>query len=146
MLGRAVGVRDGVANVHVGHLLDAGDDVADLAGRQLGHGGRLGEILADLGHLVRAAGGHQHDRVALLDHAIHQPHVADHAAMHIGLGVVDQRRQRSGRVAAGRRDALDNGGEHLVDALAGLAGGEDGVGCVQPEHLPSRNWKLETGN
>src|SRR5690606_39797895 len=51
-------------------------------------------------------------------------------------GVEDERPQGRLRVALGRRNALDDGFQDLIDALTGLGAGQDGGGRVKPDGVP----------
>ena len=56
----------------------------------------------------------------LAEGAVDHPHVGDHAAVLVELGVEDQRPGRRLRLALRRRDALDDRLQHLDHAVAGL--------------------------
>src|SRR6201999_3148267 len=68
------------------------------------------------------------DRLALLERAVDDADVRDHAAVLVVLGVEDQRARRRGGVAVRRRNALDDLLQQLVHALAGL--GRDAADLV----------------
>ncbi len=118
--GGATQRRDRVADADLGDLLDAGDDVADLArleALQRRHLGPEEPELLDLGALACA---HHLHLLAPRERAVDHPHVGDHAAVLVVLGVEDQGARRAGLVALGVRRAGHNRFEHLVDAFAGL--------------------------
>ena len=71
---------------------------------------------ADVVDVGLGAGRHRADRLALGERAVDDADVGDHAAVLVELGVEDQRARRRGRVAARRRDLLDERVEHLDDA------------------------------
>ena len=72
-----------------------------------------------------APGGHEPDRVALVEHALRETDVHDDALVRVVVGVEDERPERRGRVARRRRDARDDRLEDLVDPDALLGRGED---------------------
>ena len=100
LLGRRPGdAGDGVADAGVPHVLDPGDQVAHLAhadARRL-HG--VGRDDADLEHLVRRLGAHHEDAVAVVEVAVLDADVRDHAAVRVVHAVEDQRPQRGRGVA-----------------------------------------------
>ncbi len=99
-LGRLVALgRQRVADGELGDVLDPGDQVAHLAGRQRLRrqlGGREEADVVDLGLRARL---HADDRLALAERAVDDADVGDHAAVLVVLGVEDQRARRRHRVA-----------------------------------------------
>ena len=126
---------DGLADAGLGDVLDAGDQVADLAGAELGQRGRHRSASADLDDLVQRAGLHELQPAAAGQPAVHHPHRADHAAVLVELAVEDQRLQRRVGIARRRRDALAHGVEQVVDALAGLGRDAQDLLGGDAEHL-----------
>ncbi len=112
--------RDRLTRAGVADVLDAGDEVADLAGPEFVHRGGNRAAGADLDRLVVGAGLHERELGARDHLALHDPHARHDAAVLVELGVEDQALQRCVGVADGRRDALDDRVEQVGDALAGL--------------------------
>ncbi len=128
LAGRTPPVGDRVADAHLRHVLDAGDNVADLAGLEpLGrrHARTEGPELLDLGAL---AGAHQGDQLAPVEVPVDHAHIGDDAAVLVVLAVEDERAGWRRRVALGRRRPLHHRLEHLVHPLPGL--GRDGEDLV----------------
>ena len=122
LLRRVGAARERVADAQLGDVLDAGDQVADLAGRELVDRGHRGREEADVVDLGLGAGLHRADRLALLERAVDHADVGDDAAVLVELGVEDQRARRRVGVAGRRRDLLHELLEDLLDALPRLAG------------------------
>ena len=126
------GQGDRVADLDLGDLLDAGDDVADFTGFQAVQRPGLGRVDADLVDLVFGVVGQELDLVAFFHDAVDDLDQDDHAAVGVEPGIEDQRLQGLVGVAAGRRDALDDGRDELVDADPGLGArpsAPPGAGC-----------------
>ena len=128
-------VGDGVADAGVGHLLDRGGQKADLAGPELVHVEQLGREHADAVHLVGRTGAHHADALALLEHAVDDAHQHDHAEIAVVPAVDQQRLERRVAVAARRRQARDDGLQHLGNVEPGLGRDQDGVRGVEPDHV-----------
>ena len=111
---------DRLTGAGLGDVLDAGDEVADLAGAELGQRGRSRPAGPDLDDLVQRVGLHELQPAAVCQPAVHHPDRADDAAVLVELAVEDQRLQRRVRIALRRRDPLDHGVEQRVHALTGL--------------------------
>ena len=90
---------DRVADPGLAHVLDAGDQVADLADADLAGLDRLRADHPDLEHLVDRAGRHHLDPVAVPELAVDDPDVGHHAAVGVVDGVEDQRPRRRVGVA-----------------------------------------------
>ena len=120
-LGGGIGPRgQGVADAQLGHVLDAGDQVADLAGVQRLGRDHLGGEEADVVDLGLQIGLHGVDRLALGEDPVDHADVGDDAAVLVELGVEDQRPRRGVGISVRRRHALDQLVEDLADPLAGL--------------------------
>jgi hypothetical protein len=118
-----------------GHFLDRGGDEADFAGAEF----------LDLLHLrgeetnaldvVGSIGAHHSDALAFLHHAVDDPHQHHDAEIDVVPAIDQQRLQRSVAVAFRRRQPIDDGFQHEVDAEAGLGGNHHGVGSVDADHV-----------
>ena len=91
-LGRGPGgIRDGVAHLGVRHVLDAGGEIAHVAGRQLLAGVKAdGAQVSHLHHLVFGAGGHEQHLAVFADGAVHKAHEHDDAPVIVILAVKNQ--------------------------------------------------------
>ena len=128
-------IGDRLTRTGLGDVLDAGDEVAGLAGSEAGDRRRIGPPHPDLVRIVDGARLHEPQPPAGLQDAVHDPDRRDHAAVGVVVRVEDQRLQRRVAVAGRRRDPLDHGVEQLRHALAGLgADAQDLVGR-DAEHL-----------
>jgi hypothetical protein len=84
-----------------------------------------------IGDLVLGGAAHQADPLALTEHAVHDTDVDDDPLEGVEMAVIDERLERSVRVAGRCRDALDDRPEQLVDTEPGLA--------ADAQHLGARN-------
>ncbi len=109
-----------VADAQLGDVLDAGDQVADVAGVHALHAGHRRPEEADVVDVGLGAVLHRQDPLVLAEGAVDHPHVGDHAAVLVELGVEDQRPGRRLGLALRRRDALDDRLQHLDHPLPGL--------------------------
>ena len=75
------------------------------------------------------------DALVLLQHAVDNAHQHDDAEIKVVPGIDQQRLQRRGAVALGRRQPGDDRLQHLRHVLAGLGRDHDGVGRVEPDHV-----------
>ncbi len=75
------------------------------------------------------------DALALLEHAIDDAHQHHHAEIDVVPAVDQERLQRRVAVALGRRQAGDDGFEHLRHAFAGLGGNHERVGGVEADDV-----------
>ena len=114
----AVGQR--VADPQLGDVLDAGDQVADVAGLHPLHPGHRRAEEADVVDVGLGPVLHREDPLALAEGAVDHPHVGDDAAVLVELGVEDQRPGRRLGLARGRRDPGDDRLQHLGHPLPGL--------------------------
>ena len=128
-------VRDGVADMRVAQLLDAGDDETDFARRQLVAAARLRREHADLLDQMGRAGGHHQDLVLRPDQAIDDANQNHDADIVVEPGIDDQRLQRRSRIAFRRRHALDDALEDLFEPHACLGAGQHGIVRVEPDHI-----------
>jgi hypothetical protein len=112
--------RDRVAHLHLMHVLQPGDEIADLAGFELRHRRGLRREHAGLFRLRFQAGRHEPHLRARGQHAVERADVRDDPAVGVEARVEDQGSE--GRVAvSGRwRDLRDDAVEQLGHALAGL--------------------------
>ena len=121
LVGRGRRGGDRVTDLGLAHVLDPGDEVADLAGPQPRRRRGLGADDADLQQVVDGLGGEHLDALAGLEGAVDDAHVGDHAAVGVVDGVEDHGAGRGLGVAVRGRDGLDDPVEQLGHALAGLA-------------------------
>ncbi len=126
---------DGVADLAIGHFLDAGGDEADLAGAQRRQLLMLGREDADLVHLMGRAGRHHADLHPGLEHAVLHPHQDDDAEIGVVPAVDQQGLERGVCLARGRRQARDQGLQHIGDAEAGLGRDQQGIRGVEADHI-----------
>jgi hypothetical protein len=113
-------VCDGVADAQLGDVLDARDQVADVARLHPLHAGHLRAEEADVVDVGLGPVLHRDDPTALEEGAVDHPHVGDHAPVLVELGVEDQRPRRRLEVALRGRDALDDRLQHVDHPLPGL--------------------------
>ena len=125
--GRLALVGDGVTDARLAHVLDAGDEVADLADPESLAGHRLRADDADLEQLVRRPRRHHDDLLARVEVAVDHAHVGHDPAVGVVDGVEDHRARRGVRVTDGVRDLPDDRVEQRLDADAGLAGDLEAV-------------------
>ena len=78
---------------------------------------------------------HEADALALAHGSLHHADQHDDAAVGVEPGVENEGLERRIGVALGRGQAMDDGLEHVGDALAGLGADRDGVGGVQADGL-----------
>ena len=114
------GAGDRVADAGLADVLDAGDEVADLARAQAVRRDRLRRDDADLQCVVGGPGGHHEALLAPGQPAVHHPHVGHDTAVGVVDRVEDQRAGRRARVTPRRRNLGDHGVEQVQHALAGL--------------------------
>ena len=117
--GTALG-RDRVADAQLGDVLEAGDDIADLAGGERVRGQQRGREEAELLRLEARAERHRAQRLARRERAVDDAHERDDAAVLVVRGVEDERARRRIGVARRRGNALDDRVEDVLDALPGL--------------------------
>jgi len=90
--------RQRVADAQARDVLDAGDDVPDLAGREL-LGGAWAGVKNPMSSISTRSPPPSRDRLTLAERPVHYADVRDHAAVLVVLGVEDQRARRRVRVA-----------------------------------------------
>ena len=123
----ALGQRERIAHLNLGKVLQAGDQVTDLAHAELRQ--RL------LGRMTRShlfgqdnlAAGHELEFLALAHGAVHHAHQSHNAAVRIEVAVEDERAQGRIGVALRRGDVVHHGLEQVMDAHAGFAACQHGV-------------------
>ena len=114
-------------------VLDAGDEVADFAGPELGHGHGHRGADADLLDLVVGPRLHEAQPVRRRQGSVHHPDGADHAAVLVVGRVEDQGPQRGVRVAGRCRYAGHDGVEQGRHPLPGLGRDVEDVGGGQAQ-------------
>ncbi len=120
-----LGDRDRIADLHERRVLEAGDEIADLAHAELVDrrvGGTSDTHLFDVGERLR---GQHADLHALSDAAVHDAHERDDAAVGVEVRVEDERLERRVRITHGMRHVLHDGLERVLHTLARLAARED---------------------
>ena len=79
--------------------------------------------------------GHEANALALAHGSLHHAHQHDDAAIGVEPRIEDEGLQRRIGIPGGRRQAVDDGFEHFVHALAGLGAHWNRIGGVQPDGL-----------
>ena len=134
--GGAVCQCDGIAHAGVLHGLDAGGQVADLAGLQLGAGGQAGGThVAHLHQRELCAGGHQTDGVAGFHRALKDADIDDDALVAVIDAVEDEGLEGGVGVAGGGGDVADHPLQHLIDVQTGLGRDAGGVEAGQADDI-----------
>ena len=123
----AMGLRDGIAHLHLRDVLEPRHQVPDLAHAERRKRRLGGSARADLFHQRFGAGGQHANAVALLHLPVHHAHERHHAAIRIEVRVEDERAQRRVGHADGRRHVVHHGLQKIVHAHAGLARGQHRV-------------------
>ncbi len=140
-----VRVRDGVAHLHFHRRLDAGNDIAHVAGRDFARRIELELERADLLGLVFLSGIEELHLVALADRTVHDLEIGDDAAEGIEHGVEDEGLQGRFRIPLRGRDLVHDGVQHGRYALA-RAGGNAvhvlRVAAQQVAHLVRHQFRL----
>ena len=119
----------------LGHVLHAGDQIANLARSQLVDRLRLRPPNPDLVGIPIGAGLHEPDLGPRPQPPVHHPHRADHAPVLVEVGVEDQRLERAVGVADRGRSASHHGIEQLPHAFAGLGADMQQIGGRDAQHL-----------
>ena len=126
---RIGGERDGVADVQVLHALEAGGDIADLAGCQARRlNGRGGEN-ADLDWVDACVAGHGEEAGGRVNAAVDHAHVGHNALVWVVMAVENQRLQLFARVPLRRRHLHNDLFQHLFDVEVVLGANAENVGC-----------------
>jgi len=134
--GRGCGVvGDGVSDVAVADGLEAGGDVADLAGLQRRLRREGGAKDADLQGFEDASVGHEAQLLAPAEAAVGDADVGDDAFVRVVLRVEDEGAQGGGGVATGRGHTLDDGVEERLAAGALLGGDEEDLVAGEADDL-----------
>ena len=128
-------VGDGVADAGIGHFLDRGGDEADLAGAEFVDLRHLRREEADALDVIGGVGAHHADALALFHHAVDDPDQHHDAEIDVVPAVDQQRLQRGVAVALRRRQPVDDGFQHVVDAEAGLGRNHHRVGGIDADHV-----------
>ncbi len=133
--GRAPIFGDGIADAAIGDGLDRGGEKTDLAGAEILHRQHLRRKDADLLDRVHRTGGHHAHALAAPQAAVLHPDQRHYAEIRVVPAIDQQRLERCLGIALRRRQAGDEGFQHLVDIEPGLGADHHRVGCVQPDHL-----------
>ena len=126
---------DRIADLGIGNILDAGDNEADLARRQLRHLDHRRRKDADLQRFKRAVGRHQLDLVTLPERAVKDAHEDDDPLILVVPGVEQQRLERRIGVSDRGRDLLDDLLKDLVRADPLLGAGQHGIMGIDADDL-----------
>jgi hypothetical protein len=128
-------VGDGVANAGIADLLDLGGEDADLTRPQLGNVDHLRLQNGEFFDGVDRVGLHHADPVALFHHAVHDAQHDDHAKVGV-IPAVDQHRLQ-GRIAVAlrRRQAGNDGFEHVGNPEAGFGRDQHRVRGVKADDV-----------
>ncbi len=111
---------DRLAAPCLGHVLDAGDEVAHLARPEFGHR-RVGRTArTDLDDVVGGLCLHEEQSRPRREPAVHHAHARHHTAVLVELGIKDESLQCGVRVALWCGDALGDRVEKFGHSLAGL--------------------------
>ena len=132
---RMVGQSDRIADAAVADVLHAGCQIADAATFQGRDGMHLGQENARFDDFKFFARRHHADALARLDAAFHDADIGDGPFIGIEMGIEDEGPQGLVPFVSRCRDALDNGFQDLVDAVARLGTDHDGVRCVQADDV-----------
>src|SRR5574341_532304 len=132
---RAQHVRDRLAHLRVGDALDGGGEKAHLAGAELVHRAHIGSEDADLLDLADLPVRHEQDACPRPHASVDQADVDDDALVGVVEGVEDERLERRFRISLGRRDAADDGLQHLGHARAVLGRDRERRVAVEPQDL-----------
>ena len=111
---------DGLTRTSLTDVLDARDEIADLARTEFGHRRGHWATHTDLDCFLWGARLHEQQLRCAVDAAVHHANARHHAAILVVLRVEDERLQRRLRVALGCRDAIDDGVEQVADTHTGL--------------------------
>ena len=126
-------VGNGIADLGVAYGFDGGAEEANLAGGEFGDLNGFGRQDPNGLDIEGLAVGHEADVLALAQGSLHHPDEDDDAAVGVEPGVENEGLERRIGVALGRGQAMDDGLEHVRDALAGLGADRDGVSGVQSD-------------
>ena len=132
---RPRGLGDRVADLRVGHALDAAGDEAHFTRAEAIYHHRLRREDAELLHFVVLRGVHQQHLAAGADGAFQHADDDDHAAVGVVPGVEDQRLERRRGIALGRRHPRDDRLEDVLDAAALLGAREDRGVAVEADDV-----------
>ncbi len=124
-----------VTDPRLPYLLDAGDQVADLADSEVVGPHRVGRDDPDLEHLVDGPGRHHLDPVAVRQPAIDDADVSDDSSVGVVDGVEDQCPRRRVRDSLRRRDRGHDLVEEYLHPLAGLGRHPEHVVGVAPDDV-----------
>ncbi len=132
--GRVFHLRYRVAHAQGLDILEAGDDVAYLAGVQGRERRGFGRVATDLQQLEPLLAPHRLDLVALLEPAVYEAGQRDDAPVGVVVGVEDKGARLFLNGLRGR-DAVHHGIEDVHDTLAGLGGDLQDVVLVHAQEF-----------
>ncbi len=128
-------LRHRVADTGMRHFLDRGREIADLARIQRGDRLLLGLEDTHLIDGVAATGLHQPDALALLHLAVDDTHQHNDAEIGVVPAIDQHRFQRRLGVALGRRQAVHDRLQHILDAETAFRRNLEGFGGVEADHF-----------
>ena len=126
---------DGIAHLDLARGLDAGYDIAYIAGGKLLTGLHVEFEHSDFIGIIFLAGGHEFHEVVFADCAVDNLEICDDAAEGIENRVENQRLERLRGVSLGSGDTLDDGTEDFGYTDAGLAARADDFLRVAAEKI-----------
>ena len=130
LLGGLSGIGDGVADSGLTDILNASDEVTDLADGQSVSWHHLRGDDADFEHLVGCPGTHHEDLLAVTQSAIDDADIGDDAAVGVVDRVEDEGTSWSVGHSFGSRHLSDDGVEQVVYPVTGLRGDPQHLGLI----------------
>ena len=124
---------DRIPDLDLADALDPCDDVTDLPGAESFPPVQLEPVNPQFLDQVFALTVHETDRIAGVQRPFHNAALKDHAAVPVELGIEDQDLQRRLGIALRAGQLLDDSGQDVADAFAGLCRDRNRLEGVQPQ-------------